>query len=321
MIREFLRLAPVVLLPLVASCCGRPADLPRDGTLHEDQTFEHGGRGRTYHLYEPTGFGGARPLALLLHGGGGEIDDHIGLGAVDWPHQLWLDIADEDGLYVLVPQGIGSQWNDCRTDCPHCGEQDDVGFLLALIDDLSTRHDIDPARVYAIGESNGGLMAQRLAQEAAERFAGIGAVIALMPKNSECTAPSELPIAVIYQVGTADAAIPYEGGQSGFENTGEFQSAAASVAHWVAHNQCEQIPTADDYPDLDPADGSTAHREVHACPSTGAAVSITTMEGAGHVAPSIQVQVSGLWEAIAGKQNHDLEGAREIWAFLQDHSR
>ena len=132
---------------------------------------------------------------------------------------------------------------------------------------------------------------------------------------------SELPIAVIYQVGTADAAIPYEGGQSGFENTGEFQSAAASVAHWVAHNQCEQIPTADDYPDLDPADGSTAHREVHACPSTGAAVSITTMVGAGHVAPSSQVQVSGLWEAIAGKQNHDLEGAREIWAFLQDHSR
>jgi polyhydroxybutyrate depolymerase len=310
-----------MVLPLVASCCGRPADPPRDGTLNEDQTFEHGGRGRTYHFYEPADVSGPRPLALLLHGGGGVIDDHIGLGAVDWPHQLWLDIADEDGLYVLVPQGIDSQWNDCRTDCPHCGVQDDVGFLLALIDDLSTRHDIDPARIYAIGESNGGLMAQRLAQEAAERFAGIGAVIALMPQNTECTAPSELPIAVMYQVGTADATIPYEGGLSGYEATGEFQSAAASVALWVAHNQCEETPTADAYPDLDPADGSTATREDYACPSTGTAVSITTMDGAGHVAPSIEVQVSGLWEALAGKQNHDLEGAREIWAFLQDHSR
>ncbi len=39
------------------------------------------------------------------------------------------------------------------------------------------------------------------------------------------------------------------------------------------------------------------------------------------MAPSIEVQVSGLWEALAGKQNHDLEGAREIWAFLQHYSR
>ncbi len=291
------------------------------GTLHRDQVFEHGGVEHTYHFYEPQGASGSLPLVVLLHGGGGTIDNHVGVGSVDWPHQVWLDIADEDGLYLVVPQGLDEQWNCCRSDCDHCGEQDDVGFLTALIDQLAASWPIDTARVYATGESNGGLMSMRLAQEAGERFAAVGIVIAQMPANNECGDPSALAMPIMFQLGTDDPIIPYEGGLSPVEKTGTFQSADESVAHWRAHNACDEASTTSDYPDLDTRDRSTAHREDWSCPATDSAVSLIVMDGAGHVAPSIEVRVGTLWEIAAGQQNHDLEGARELWDFMGAFSR
>jgi polyhydroxybutyrate depolymerase len=317
--RMLMSLVPVALMALAG--CAELLDLDDselEGTLHEDQTFEFGGETRTYHFYEPDSSGEPLPLVLLLHGGGAEIDDHIGLGFVDWPHEIWLDIADEDGLYVLVPQGLDSQWNDCRSDCPHCGEQDDVGFLLALLDELAGRHAIDSDRVYVVGESNGGFMTQRLGIEAPDRFTGLGVVIALMPANDECTAAGDEPLPIMFQIGTADATIPYEGGVGVLANTGEVLSAADSVAYWVLRDQCHQTPTPQALPDLDPDDDSTVTRDDFDCPATATAVTVLTLHGAGHVAPSIEVQVSGLWESIAGEQNHDIEGAREFWTFFQE---
>ncbi len=290
------------------------------GTLHRDQTFTHGGLERSYHLYEPKTPSGSMPLVLLLHGGGGVIDNHIGVGSHDWPHQVWLDIADEDGLMLLVPQGIDEHWNCCRSDCGGCPETDDVGFLVDLIDDVAGRYEIDRSRVYVTGESNGGLMSMRLAQEAPEVFAAVGPVIALMPENNECDVSSELPVPIIYQLGTEDRAIPYEGGASSFETTGSFLSKDASVQYWLDRNQCEDQPTSSDYEDLDRWDRSTAHREDWGCPATGTAVSVIILDGAGHNAPSIEVRVSLIWEALTGQQNHDIEGARELWAFMKGYA-
>ncbi len=254
-----------------------------------------------------------------MHGGGGVIDRHIGLKGSGWPHQVWLDIADEDGVHVLVPQGINEHWNDCRSDCDRCGEEDDLGFLLALLDDLSTRTPIDATRIYASGESNGGFMTQRLAQEAPERFAAMGVVISQLPENSEC-ADAGVPMPMMHQLGTTDAAIQYEGGEGALSV--KVRSAADTMAHWRTVNRCEKRPASTRiYADLDPDDQSTVIRTDWACPATGTALSLVKMEGAGHVAPSVVVQVSGLREGIAGIQNHDIEGARVLWEFMREHSR
>ncbi len=306
---------------LLAACGLTERDPWWGGTLYRDEVFEHDGLTRSYHFYEPAEPSGSMPLVLLLHGGGGRIDNHIGVGLNDWPHQVWLDIADEDGLFLVVPQGIDEHWNCCRSDCGGCPETDDVGFLTALIDDLVARHDIDTTRLYVTGESNGGLMTERLAQEAPEVFAAAGVVIALMPENNECAIPGDLPMPIMYQLGTEDSAIPYEGGQSGFEATGSFLSKQDSVRIWLDLNRCEGEPATTAYEDLDPRDCSTAMREDWDCPTTGTAVSVITMEGAGHVAPSIEVEVSLIWEALTGQQNHDLEGARELWAFMKGFAR
>ncbi len=304
------------------SACGLTEPSPWwGGTLHRDAVFVHEGIERSYHFYEPAQPDDSMPLVVLLHGGGGVIDNHIGVGGKAWPHQIWLDIADEDGLYLLVPQGLDSHWNCCRSDCGGCPESDDVGFIVSLIDQLAGDYDIDLSRVYATGESNGGLMSQRLAQEAPERFAAVAPVIALMPENNECDTSGELPVPIIYQLGTEDQAIPYDGGASSFEATGSFLSKDVSVQHWLDLNQCGADPSTSDYEDLDRWDRSTAHREDWDCPATGTAVSVITLDGAGHNAPSIEVRVSLIWEALTGQQNHDIEGARELWAFMERFER
>ncbi len=305
----------------LAACGLTGPDAWWGGTLHRDQSLEHGGHARSYHFYEPAEPSGSMPLVLLLHGGGGVIDNHIGVGSTDWPHQVWLDIADEDGLYLLVPQGIDEHWNCCRSDCGGCPEVDDVGFLLDLIDDLAGRYDIDSSRIYVTGESNGGLMSMRLAQEAPERFAAVGPVIALMPENNECDVSSELRVPIMFQLGTEDRAVPYEGGPSSFEATGSFLSKDETVQYWLDRNGCEGDPSTSEYEDLDTWDRSTASREDWSCPATGADVSVITLHGAGHNAPSIEVRVSLLWEALTGQQNHDIEGARELWGFMRGFVR
>ena len=48
--------------------------------------------------------------------------------------------------------------------------------MRAVVADVQRRYSVDPQRVYATGMSNGGMLAHRLACEAADVFAGIAAV-------------------------------------------------------------------------------------------------------------------------------------------------
>ena len=144
--------------------------------------LEHGGRARSYVLHVPLRqASGPRPLLLAFHGGGGNgpgFQEYAGLDA----------LADRDGWLVAYPNGT-SRWFDERLltwnagDC--CGYAqaptvDDVGFALAVIDDVARPRTADRRRVYATGHSNGAMLAYRLAAEAAERVAAIAPVAGAM---------------------------------------------------------------------------------------------------------------------------------------------
>src|SRR5262249_28509332 len=87
---------------------------------------------------------------------------------------------------------------------------DDVGFLNAVLDDVSRRFPVDPRRVYATGFSNGAGMVFRLAAASSERFAAIAPVAGLCP-----FAPPRLaaPMPTLYIIGTHDPLLPLEGGE------------------------------------------------------------------------------------------------------------
>ena len=305
----------MLLLAATTLVACRTPDPERPGTLHRDQMLVHDDVERTYHWYAPATDDTPRPLVLSLHGGGGTIDNHLGVDGAQWPWQVWLDVADEDGVHVVVPQGVNQQWNDCRAECERCGNEDDVGFLVALVDAIAAQANIDRNRVYVQGESNGGFMTQRLLQEVPEVFAAGGVTIALMPADNACDVQN-VPRSVMYQLGTDDALVPYDGGSENAQIV--VQSKEESVAYWTNLNQCTTPPSTSIYDDLDVDDGSTVTREDHRCEATGTEVSVLTMDGAGHVPPSIDAPVGGVWELLAGRQNHDVEAVRELWAFFAD---
>lgn len=274
-----------------------PTGAPRPGTLYENLTLDVGGHRRTYHFYEAAGPAGTpRPLVVVLHGGGATIDAFVGRAGGAAPMAgAWLEVAAQQGLHVAIPQGVTAaskrQWNDCRSDCRHCGDQDDVAFILALVRSLSDRHAVDPDRIYVAGESNGGFMTLRLAEEHADVFAAFGSVIALMPANDECGGPRS-PASIAFVVGTDDKAVKYAGGMSSNVPSGSVLSAADSVAAWLAAGGCDTRPTTEPLPDLDPKDGSTVTLMRHACSRTGHEILLYRVDGGGHVVPSIEQRVS-----------------------------
>ena len=86
---------------------------------------------------------------------------------------------------------------------------DDVGYIDALIDSVSSNFAIDSNRIYACGFSNGGFMAYDLACELPDRIVAFGSVSGnfMMNSNQDCTNEREIPIMHIH--GTSDLIVNY----------------------------------------------------------------------------------------------------------------
>ena len=105
----------------------------------------------------------------------------------------WDEVADREGLIVVYPSGLGGSgpraW---RADAERCRR--DVTFISDLIDKLKGIYNIDPARIYANGLSNGGGMSFALSCTLSDRIAAVGLVGAahLVPFSS-CPDPRPVP--------------------------------------------------------------------------------------------------------------------------------
>ena len=102
------------------------------------------------------------PLIIDMHGIG---------GSMYLQHNLtrFANISEEYGVYVVYPQGFDNQWNMADDIC--CGEDDDFGFILEMIETIEQKYTVDESRIYSTGWSNGCGMTQRLAAQASEIFA------------------------------------------------------------------------------------------------------------------------------------------------------
>jgi len=285
-------------------------------------TLEHDGVERRYALYLPAAAGnGPLPLVFSLHGGGVYLEDQLGTRYKS-PFKLWMELAEREGFYVVYPEGLpGSYgkptWNDCRGDATVSSSADDVGFLLAILDEVAAQHPVDRRRVYASGMSNGGFMALRLAVEQPDSFAAVAAICAAMPAVSEC-APPRQPLPVLFMNGTADRYLPYDGGTLSNPpkpSHGTVLSTPQSVEIWRELADARLAETRL-LPDLDPDDGGRVTRSSYE--KDGLAwVRLYTVDGGGHAAPSIRERYSALFERYFGRQNHDIEAVEEVWRFFR----
>lgn len=202
------------------------------------RTLNVAGQGaRRYTLYTPPATAGLRPLLLSMHGGGGNAQLQAAMTRL-------VDRAQADGFRVAFLEGTGLIQTFNGGAC--CGSAqtqniDDVAYVRAVLDDLLARDPIDPARVYASGFSNGGIMSHRLACAMADRIAGIAAVGGASGQFNlagtqyyPCNPVRPIPVLQIH--GVNDRNYPYAGGPGdGLSNT-DYYGVESTVSDWRTRN-------------------------------------------------------------------------------------
>ncbi len=316
------------IFALLFLSCRKKKETGYDPGLHT-RTIVFDGMSRRYAVYIPEGIENRSvPLIFELHGGGVYIEDLTGESGHKTPYKLWMPMADTAKFIVVYPEGLNGAygkptWNDCRANCSVNSHADDVGFISALIDTLSSRYRIDMHRIYVSGMSNGGLMALRLAFELTDCIAAVSTVGASLPDSSLCSLP-QMPVSVSFMNGTDDWFLPYEGGTLSHPpkpSHGTVYPVEYSVKWWVRFNQTDTIPQVFTFPDLDPGDGGNVELFRYKNGLDHTEVLLYKIHGGGHSAPSIRERYSALFEQYFGKQNHDIEMTFEAWKFFRDKRR
>lgn len=266
-----------------------------------------------------------RPVVILLHGHGESAAVMVGLASLaGYRTHAWSTLAERENILLLAPDGVkGSDdkqsWNDCRSDAPTNATVDDVGLIAALIDTAVSRFDADPARFYVYGVSHGGAMAYRAAIELAPRLAAIGVQSGPMAAKTVCAAPTH-PLPVFIEHGTADAIVPYAGGEAGswfLRGRGTTLGTEQTVAIWRQLAGLPDTPAVYRFPHLHPDDPTSATRYVWGADPAGVQVEFLTIEGGGHVEADRNNTLPWLLRKLAGEMNHAVDTADEAWAFFR----
>src|SRR5438105_9256013 len=154
---------PVVVVPIEA--------VAFYSANRDNGSFVSSGVKREYLLYVPKSYDRSKPSPLIisLHGAGL-------WGAAQKNISRWNDLADREGFIVVYPSGIGGRGVRVWREEEGPGVSRDVKLISELIDTLEGHYNIDPARIYANGLSNGGGMSFALSCTLSHRIAAVGLV-------------------------------------------------------------------------------------------------------------------------------------------------
>ena len=305
---------------LAAAIAGAAPLAPGD---HEF-TLNHGQLHRSYLVHVPPHAAAGKPLPAVLnfHGGGAHA-------RVQKEYSRMDETADQEGFIAVYPNGSGGiggrflTWN-AGTCCGFAAASgvDDVGFALAVMDDLARRVAVDNERIYATGLSNGSMMAYRLAAEAPQRIAAVAGVAGSMTLTRFAPA---LPVPVMHIHSIDDQRALYDGGLGPafpFTNTRVFhESVGAMLEKWIARDECPVQPQIGDPVRGRPGAADAAHtatRYVYSPCRDGTAVVLWKLTGAGHVWPG-GVQDYLPW--LLGAGTTVIDANREMWRFFARYHR
>ena len=110
---------------------------------------------------------------------------------------------------------------------------DDLGFIEAMINDISTQYNVDHERIYATGYSNGGMMAYGLAHHKSDLIAAIACVSGIM---LDCFGSISHSMPILHLHGTSDNELPYNGNS-------EYPSVQSILEYWIDFNNTSINPT------------------------------------------------------------------------------
>lgn len=202
-----------------------------DDSTSNFQTIIHGGVNREYVLYVPDSYDGSFsvPVVLNFHGFSGDAYQYV--------NEADMRILSESENFILIyPQGLDldgePHWNACPNGGDNKSDVDDFGFIETLIEEISSNYNIDLERIYAVGYSNGGMMAYGLANHKSELIAAVASVSGAM---LDCTGPASHPMPVIHLHGTDDLDLPYNGNNY-------YNSVQNTLDYWINFNNTNKEP-------------------------------------------------------------------------------
>lgn len=266
-----------------------------------DGALVSSGERREYILHVPTRYDPDRPtpLVISMHGAG------------LWPAaqrdiSQWNEVADEQGFLVVYPSAVRGGGPAAWHVDGGAGRARDVRFIAELIDTLSAVYNVDPARIYADGLSNGGGMAFVLSCTLSDRIAAVGLVASAQTLPwAWCT--DGVPVPMITFHGTDDPVTPYDGGISWIGPIA-FPAIPRWVARWAGRNRCAPDP-------VDAPIAADVTRRSYVDCADGASVVLYTVHGGGHSWPG-GGPVPEWW---LGRTTRSVDATRTMWAFFGEH--
>lgn len=296
MVRRSLVLA--LALAAFTGCRGPtdPLDLvTRDGEGVLGAWVHSGFFNRTYYLHTPPGMkeDGSYPLLIVLHGAG---DTGASFHARIDPDRD----TDAAGLVTVFPDGIGNTWTVGCGPCTPAGARgaNDVVFLRTLVRHLAEGLPVDTTRVFVVGFSQGGQLAQLYGCRSESPPAGIASVAGLLSRGvaGDCAPAGPFPVAFVH--GDRDPVMSYYG----FGPAAGVLSLPESVDVWLGLMRCDPTPDESMSPDR-VGDGTRVLVRRYAGCDGGGPVEVHTVEGGGHTWPGR----TGPWPLFTGRHSRNLD--------------
>lgn len=150
------------------------------------------GKTRAYYLYVPSTMKGPAPLIVMLHG-----SNRTGVTLVE----KWKDYAKKEGIIIAGPDATNLRgW---------ASPQDGPDYLHELVEELKSKHPINPRRVYLFGHSAGASFSLHMGLMESQYFAAV-AIHAGALRNQDMPvielAKRKIPISM--QIGDSDPLVP-----------------------------------------------------------------------------------------------------------------
>jgi polyhydroxybutyrate depolymerase len=164
---------------------------------------------RSFFLNVPASYTPGTPTPLLL-----AFHSRTTTGREIMTSSQILSWAAAMNIIVVAVNGAvhegSSSWNAgrCCTDAT-TNEENDVLLASTIIDYLNSQATIDSSRVWAMGHSNGGMMAYRLACDLSEKITAIAVVTGAFVDDT-CNPAKQ--VSLIHLHGDLDPTVPYNGG-------------------------------------------------------------------------------------------------------------
>ncbi len=289
----------------IAGCGGTDAltglpDTPDLGYGGGDflQLMDHQGlaRGYTVHVPASASEGVAAPLLIVLHGAGQDAPGVRSLAGIE-------SRTDALGWIVVYPDGIDESWAVGTATPADVRGVDDIGFLTRMIGAIDSKLNIDRARVFAAGLSNGALMTHRVACEMANDVRAIAAVAGAMFTGLAAQCSPTRPVAALFFNGDDDQFFPWGGYPAG---DGERIMGVPETAEWWANeNGCGAAVTTEVPDSAD--DGTTVDLVDYPNCSSGQAVRMFVIENGGHTWPG---------RGGIGRTSFDIDANEEMLDFF-----